>query len=77
MMHSYGGVPGSKSSKGLLKKDRLVEEAGRYRGIVSWCAFASKVVICVGIPWWWELPWLSFEVSFELTNISNRQVSSG
>lgn len=66
IMHSYGGVPGTESAKGLLKKDRLAE--GKQGGIVA-LVYIAAFLLPEGVSVFdslggGERPWVSFEVRF-------------
>jgi pimeloyl-ACP methyl ester carboxylesterase len=64
VLHSYGGIPGTESAKGLLKKDRDAEQrAGGIISIVYITAFllpvgATLASFLGGMP-----PWVIFDVS--------------
>lgn len=64
VLHSYGGIPGTESAKGLLKKDREAEQkSGGIVSLVYITAFlippgASLASFLGGMP-----PWIVFDVS--------------
>jgi pimeloyl-ACP methyl ester carboxylesterase len=64
VLHSYGGIPGTESAKGLLKKDREAEQkSGGIVSLVYVTAFlippgATLASFLGGMP-----PWIIFEVS--------------
>lgn len=65
VMHSYGGIPGTESTKGLLKKDR---EADQKAGGIVCLVYVTAFLIPQGVSLASFLgdpmpPWVIFEVS--------------
>lgn len=64
VMHSYGGIPGTESAKGLLKKDRQTE--GKNGGIISLvyiAAFLLPPATSLASFSGSISPWIVFDVS--------------
>lgn len=64
VLHSYGGIPGTQSANGLLKKDREVEKkSGGIISIVYVTAFLLPLGASLGSFLGDMPPWIIFEVS--------------
>lgn len=72
VLHSYGGIPGTESAKGLLKKDREAEKkSGGIISIVYVAAFLLPLGASLGSFFGDMPPWVVFEVSDPRTEVSN------
>jgi pimeloyl-ACP methyl ester carboxylesterase len=64
VLHSYGGIPGTESAKGLLKKDREAEQkTGGIISMVYVTAFLLPLGASLGSFLGDMPPWVIFEVS--------------
>lgn len=64
VMHSYGGIPGTESAKGLLKKDQqAAQKAGGIVCLVYVAAFLIPVGTSLASFLGTMAPWVEFDVS--------------
>jgi pimeloyl-ACP methyl ester carboxylesterase len=77
VMHSYGGVPGTESVKGLSKKER--EAAGKEGGVAS-LVYLTSFLLVPGLSLAAFLnnqmpPWITFDVSYPIPSESSPVVA--